>query len=337
MLKEAINRVVEGERLNASESAAVMREIISGRATDAQIGAYLIALRMRGETVDEIVGAAQAMRAEAEKVPVRSDAVDTCGTGGDRKGTFNISTVAALVTAAAGVPVAKHGNRSVSSSCGSADLLEALGVRLDLAPEKVGQSVDEIGIGFLFAPLLHRSMKHAIGPRREIGTRTIFNILGPLTNPAGVKRQVMGVYSRERVRELAEALAKLGVVRALVVHGDGTDEVTTTGSTYVAEVENGTVREYEVRPELFGVRRSTVEELRGGTPQENAELALGVLRGEKGPRRDVVVLNAGAAIWIGGRAASWSEGVERAEEAIDSGAALRKLEELRDFSRRAAA
>ncbi|HFE53795.1 MAG TPA: anthranilate phosphoribosyltransferase [Bacteroidetes bacterium] len=337
MLKEAINRVVEGEKLNASESAAVMREIISGRATDAQIGAYLIALRMRGETVDEIVGAAQAMRAEAEKVPVQSDAVDTCGTGGDRKGTFNISTVAALVTAAAGVPVAKHGNRSVSSSCGSADLLEALGVRLDLAPEKVGQSVDEIGIGFLFAPLLHRSMKHAIGPRREIGTRTIFNILGPLTNPAGVKRQVMGVYSRERVRELAEALAKLGVVRALVVHGDGTDEVTTTGSTFVAEVESGTVREYEVRPELFGVRRSTVEELRGGTPHENAELALGVLRGEKGPRRDVVVLNAGAAIWIGGRAANWSEGVERAEQAIDSGAALRKLEELRDFSRRAAA
>jgi len=333
MIREAIARVVDGGTLSEAESRAVMEEIMEGRATDAQIAAFLVALRMRGETVEELVGAANAMREKATEVPIGVDAVDTCGTGGDGAGTFNISTVAAFVVAGAGVPVAKHGNRSVSSRCGSADLLEALGIRLDLPPETLARCVEEVGIGFLFAPLLHRAMKHAIGPRREIGVRTLFNLLGPVTNPAGVRRQVLGVYSPDRVEQMAKVLKDLGTKRALVVHGDGMDEVTICGPTLVGELKDGGVRTYQVVPEDFGFRRVELRELSGGDTRTNAEIAEGVLKGEPGPKRDVVVLNAGAAIWIGGKASSWEEGVQMAQEAIEDGMAWSKVEELREFTR----
>ena len=333
MIREAIARVVDGGTLSEAESRAVMEEIMEGRATDAQIAAFLVALRMRGETVEELVGAANAMREKATEVPIGVDAVDTCGTGGDGAGTFNISTVAAFVVAGAGVPVAKHGNRSVSSRCGSADLLEALGIRLDLPPETLARCVEEVGIGFLFAPLLHRAMKHAIGPRREIGVRTLFNLLGPVTNPAGVRRQVLGVYSPDRVEQMAEVLKDLGTKRALVVHGDGMDEVTICGPTLVGELKDRGVRTYQVVPEDFGFRRVELRELSGGDTRTNAEIAEGVLKGEPGPKRDVVVLNAGAAIWIGGKASSWEEGVQMAQEAIEDGMAWSKVEELREFTR----
>jgi len=333
MIREAIARVVDGGTLSEAESKAVMEEIMDGRATDAQIAAFLVALRMKGETVGELIGAAKVMREKATEVPVGVDAVDTCGTGGDGAGTFNISTVAAFVVAGAGVPVAKHGNRSVSSRCGSADLLEALGVRLDLPPEGMARCVEEVGIGFLFAPLLHRAMKHAIGPRREIGIRTLFNLLGPITNPAGVRRQVLGVYSTDRVEQMAEVLKGLGAKRALVVHGDGMDEVTLCGPTLVGELKDGEVRTYQVVPEDFGFRRAEPRELSGGDASTNAEIAERVLKGERGPKRDVVVLNAGAAIWIGGKASSWKEGVQMAQEAIEGGMAWSKVEELREFTR----
>jgi len=333
MIREAIARVVDGGTLSEAESRAVMEEIMEGRATDAQIAAFLVALRMRGETVEELVGAANAMREKATEVPIGVDAVDTCGTGGDGAGTFNISTVAAFVVAGAGVPVAKHGNRSVSSRCGSADLLEALGIRLDLPPETLARCVEEVGIGFLFAPLLHRAMKHAIGPRREIGVRTLFNLLGPVTNPAGVRRQVLGVYSPDRVEQMAKVLKDLGTKRALVVHGDGMDEVTVCGPTLVGELKDRGVRTYQVVPEDFGFRRVELRELSGGDTRTNAEIAEGVLKGEPGPKRDVVVLNAGAAIWIGGKASSWEEGVQMAQEAIEDGMAWSKVEELREFTR----
>ncbi|RKY58156.1 MAG: anthranilate phosphoribosyltransferase, partial [Candidatus Latescibacterota bacterium] len=322
-----------GGTLSEAESRAVMEEIMEGRATDAQIAAFLVALRMKGETVGELVGAAKVMREKATKVPIGVDAVDTCGTGGDGAGTFNISTVAAFVVAGAGVPVAKHGNRSVSSRCGSADLLEALGVRLDLPPEGMARCVEEVGIGFLFAPLLHRAMKHAIGPRREIGIRTLFNLLGPITNPAGVRRQVLGVYSTDRVEQMAEVLKGLGAKRALVVHGDGMDEATLCGPTLVGELKDGEVHIYQVVPEDFGFRRAEPRELSGGDASTNAEIAERVLKGERGPKRNVVVLNAGAAIWIGGKASSWKEGVQMAQEAIEGGMAWSKVEELREFTR----
>ena len=333
MIREAIARAVDGGTLSEVESRAVMEEIMEGRATDAQIAAFLVALRMRGETVEELIGAAKVMREKATEVPVGVDAVDTCGTGGDGAGTFNISTVAAFVVAGAGVPVAKHGNRSVSSRCGSADLLEALGVRLDLPPETLARCVEEVGIGFLFAPLLHRAMKYAIGPRREIGVRTLFNLLGPITNPAGVRRQVVGVYSPERVEQMAEVLKGLGAERALVVHGEGMDEATVCGTTFVGELRDGEVRTYQVVPEDFGLGRAKMGELSGGDVRTNVEVAERVLKGEPGPKRDVVVLNAGAAIWVGGKASSWEEGIKMAEEAIDTGKAWSKVEELRKFTR----
>jgi len=334
-MREFIAKVLDGEALSEAEAASAVDTIMEGQATPAQIGAFLAALRVRGETVDEIVGAARVMREKATHVPVTSDALDTCGTGGDGAGTFNISTVAALVVAAAGVPVAKHGNRSVSSKCGSADLLEELGVNLDLTPEAVARCVDEVGFGFLYAPLLHRAMKHAIGPRREIGARTLFNILGPLTNPAFVRRQVLGVYTAERVLDLARALGRLGVERALVVHGDGTDEIALTGPTLVAEVSGDSVRNYTVEPEDFGFQRATPGELAGGDARRNAAIAEEVLDGVPGPRLDAVLLNAGAAIWIGGAADSWAEGIERAREAVERGDAKAKLDQLREFTRRA--
>ncbi|MDZ7372769.1 MAG: anthranilate phosphoribosyltransferase [candidate division KSB1 bacterium] len=332
-MRELLAKALDGEALSEKEAACAVHKIMDGEATPAQIGAFLAALRVRGETVDEIVGAARAMREKALRVPVQVEAIDTCGTGGDGVGSFNISTVAAFVAAGAGVPVAKHGNRSVSSRCGSADLLERLGINLELGPEQVGRCVDEVGIGFLFAPLLHRAMKHALGPRREIGARTIFNLLGPLTNPAFVKRQVLGVYSAGRVRDVALALQRLGVQRALVVHGDGMDEIALSGPTAVAELDGNSLREYTVEPEDFGFRRVPREELAGGDPDRNAEIALAALEGVPGPCLDAVLLNAGAAIWIGGLAQSWQEGIERAKEAVASGKARAKVDELREFTR----
>lgn len=328
-IKDAISKVVEGEDLKSAEAEAVMEQIMDGRATPAQIAGLLVGLRMKGETPEEVTAFARVMRRKAKRIKTRHEnLVDTCGTGGDGTHTFNISTAAAFVVAGAGVPVAKHGNRSVSSRCGSADVLKQLGVNIEADPETVSRCLDEIGIGFLYAPLFHPAMKHAIGPRRELGIRTVFNILGPLTNPAGANAQVLGVYSPELTGLMARSLARLGVKRAFVVHGEGMDEMTTTGETIVAEVEEGRIRSYVVSPEDFGFERARVEDLAVSSPEESAEVILGVLKGRKGPHRDVVLLNAAAGIVAGGRAADLEEGIKLAEESIDSGAALRKLEML---------
>ena len=336
MIREAIARVVAGTDLSETEMVGVMQEIMGGEATPAQIGAFMTALRMKGETVDEITGAARVMREKATRVEPRVAGdilVDTCGTGGDASGTFNVSTTAAFVVAGAGVPVAKHGNRSISSTCGSADVLEALGVDLSLAPERIGQCIREVGIGFMFAPALHGAMKHAIGPRREIGIRTIFNILGPLTNPAGANVQVMGVYEPRLVQPLAQVLGRLGAKRALVVCGEGNlDEITVTGETMVAEYAAGKVVSYTMTPEECGIDRATLADIRGGaTAAEAAELLRLVLQGVGGPRLDMVLMNAGAAIMAAGSAASLAEGVTVARQTVTSGAALAKLQALVAF------
>lgn len=341
MIREAIAKVVIGSHLSEAEMVATMQEIMGGTATDAQIGAFITALRMKGETVDEITGAARVMREKATRVEAEVAGgilVDTCGTGGDASGTFNVSTTAAFVVAGAGVPVAKHGNRSVSSICGSADVLEALGVNLSLSPERVGQAIREVGIGFLFAPVLHGAMKHAIGPRREIGIRTIFNLLGPLTNPAGANVQVMGVYDQRLVEPLAQVLGKLGSKRALVVCGEGNlDEITITGPTMVAEYREGAVRTYTITPETCGLPRATLAEIRGGaTAAEAAALLREVLQGAQGPRLDMVLLNAGAALMAAGKAADLPAGVAMARQVIASGAALAKMEALVAFGRESA-
>ncbi|MGD9497158.1 MAG: anthranilate phosphoribosyltransferase [Armatimonadota bacterium] len=335
MINETLSKVVDGHALSREEAQAAMAAIMSGECTPAQIGAFLVALRMRGETVEQIAGFAEAMRASCVRITTRhADVVDTCGTGGDALDTFNISTAAAIVTAAAGVPVAKHGNRSVSSQCGSADVLSELGVRIDLQPAEVERCLDELGIGFLFAPSLHPAMKHAIGPRRELGLRTVFNILGPLTNPAGAKRQLLGVFAAALTDVMAHTLRDLGSTHALVVHGlEGMDELSTVGPTRVSELRDGEVKTREVRPEQFGLDRAEPEDLVGGEPARSAEVLLSAISGEQGPPRDIVVLNAGAAIYVGGRARSIAEGMTLAREAIDSGAARAKLEALRDMSR----
>lgn len=334
MIREAIAKVVAGEDLTRDESVAVMNEIMSGEATDAQIGAFLVGLRLKGETVEEIAGAAQVMREKAIHVPTRHEIVmDTCGTGGDRSGTFNISTTAAFVVAGAGVCVAKHGNRSVSSQCGSADILKALGVNIDLSPEKVGQCLDDVGIGFLFAPALHWAMKYAIGPRREVGVRTIFNVLGPLTNPAGAKRQLIGVYDGTLTQILAEVLRDLGSDRALIVHGfDGLDEITVTGESVLSFLIAGDVWNSTVSPSRHGIPLADPKDLLGGTPEENVEITLRILKGEKGPRRDIVVMNAGAGIWVSKIANDLAEGIAMAQDIIDSGKALQKLQDLKEAS-----
>jgi len=335
-IREAIGRVVAGQDLSEAEAEAVMGQIMAGEATPAQIGAFLAALRMKGETVEEITGCARAMRSSAIPVrPRRQDLVDTCGTGGDRAGTFNISTTTAFVVAGAGLGVAKHGNRSVSSRCGSADLLEALGVNLALSPEQVGHCIDEVGMGFLFAPRLHPAMKHAIGPRREMGVRTIFNILGPLTNPACASRQLMGVYDPGLTHVLAQVLGGLGAQAALVVHGaGGLDELSTTGANRLSTLQVGSdaerpvVKDFTLDPVELGLPKARVEDLQGGTAEENAQITRAVLSGQQGPQRDVVLLNAAAALMVGGMAEDLQEGLERAAGAIDSGAALGKLEAL---------
>ena len=336
-VKEAIGHVIDFKNLTQDDAFTVALEIMSGNATDAQIAAFLISLRLKGETIDEITGFARAMRQKAASVCCDAEAlVDTCGTGGDRSGTFNVSTLSGFVAAGAGCSVAKHGNRSVSSQCGSADLFMELGVKIDITPRQVSRCIEENGIGFLFAPIHHQAMKHAIGPRREIGVRTIFNILGPLTNPAGAKRQLIGVFDGELTEPLARVLDQLGSEHVLVVHGeDGLDEITLTGKTTVSELIGGQIKNYTLDPEDFGLKKVCLENIRGGDPARNARIALDVLGGKKGAPRDMVLLNAGAAIYLSGKAESISDGVDMAAEAIDSGRAMKKLQVLRRMSHEA--
>ena len=335
-MQKAIAKVIDGDDLRRDEMVDVMNQIMSGEATDAQIGAFLIALRLKGESVDEIAGAAAVMREKATPIATEHDViVDTCGTGGDHSGTFNISTTAAFVAAGAGLCVAKHGNRAATSQSGSADVLMALGVNIEASPETVSQCLDEVGIGFLFAPALHGAMKYAIGPRRELGVRTIFNALGPLTNPAGARRQVIGVYSAALTETLAGVLATLGAERAYVVHGaDGLDEMTLTGPTKVSELKDGAVSTYRVSPGEVGLGQARADALKGGDADSNAAITLSVLKGAEGPARDIVLLNAAAAIVAGGKASDLREGVQAAAEAIDSGRAMAKLEALIEASNR---
>lgn len=337
-VREALHKAARGENLSEQEAGAAMGEILRGESSPALISGLLVALRMKGETVDEVVGFARAMRAAAAKITSPGIAslclVDTCGTGGDGLHTFNISTVAAFVVAGAGVAVAKHGNRSISSRCGSADVLEALGARVDLPPEKIAGSIEEVGIGFLFAPAVHPAMKHAGPVRAELKMRTVFNMLGPLTNPAGARAQVMGVFEGRLARLLGEALQRLGVRRAFVVHGaDGLDEISTSGPTLVVEATESGVTERTVLPADFGLPEAGFENLAGGDGGENAAILRAILRGETGPKRDIVLANASAALVAAGVAADFRTGVLRAEESIDSGAALKKLEKFVEFTR----
>ncbi len=336
MIVDAIKQVIDNKHLTMDEAEQVMDIIMSGEATPAQIASFITALRMKGETVDEISGFAKVMREKASRItPEVVDIVDTCGTGGDQLHTFNISTTAAFVVAGVGIPVAKHGNRSVSSKSGSADVLEALGIRIDLSPEEVKSCIEEIGIGFMFAPNFHGAMKHAIGPRREIGIRTVFNILGPLTNPASATAQVLGVYDPSLTEALALVLGNLGVKHALVVHGhDGLDEISNTGESMISELKDGKVATYMITPADCGVARATIGDLKGGSAEENAAITLDVLKGTKGPKRDVVLMNVAAALIAADRAESFIEGMAIAAESVDSGKALAKLEALRDFGSR---
>ena len=334
MLQEMIAHVVQRHDLTREQAATVMMEIMSGEATPAQIGGFLVALSMKGETVDEITGFAETMRQMATPIPtLRSPLVDTCGTGGDHSHTFNISTTAAFVVAGAGVPVAKHGNRSATSQCGSADVLEALGINIDATPQTVGKCIDTIGIGFLFARKLHGAMKHVAAPRTELRIRTIFNILGPLTNPANASGQIMGVFDAGRIETLAHVLSNLGSRHAFVVAGsDGLDEVTLSGHSYIAEAHGGDVKLYEVTPEQFGLQRADKTALIGGDAHTNAGLLKEVLQGKQGPRRDIVLLNAAPALMAGGLALSWDDGIRLASESIDSGNAWTTLEKLIEAS-----
>ncbi|MBN2437137.1 MAG: anthranilate phosphoribosyltransferase [Deltaproteobacteria bacterium] len=334
MIRESIAKVVRGENLREAEMMNVMTEVMDGEATPAQIAAFMTALRIKGETIEEVTGAARIMRLKATRIDARSSVVvDTCGTGGDGRNTFNISTTAAFVVAAAGLTVAKHGNRAVSSGCGSADVLEALGVKIDASPEVVEECLQQIGIGFLFAPRLHGAMKYAIGPRREIGIRTVFNMLGPLTNPAGATAQLIGVYDPKLTEMFAGVLKNLGTKRAFVVHGaDGLDEATVTGPTRVAELNDGLVTVYDIDPvELFG-GISDAADLRGADAASNARITMNILEGEDGAGRRIVVLNAALAIVAGGKSQRVSEGINVAEACIDSGAALKKLQALIELS-----
>ena len=334
MIQEAIRDLIAGADLGRAKMRAVMEQIMSGQATDAQIGAFLVALRIKGETIDEIAGGAEVMREKATPiVTVRPDLIDTCGTGGDDSGTFNISTTVAFVACGAGLAVAKHGTRSISSQCGSSDVLTALGVNVEAAPEKVGECIDEVGIGFLFAIALHGAMKHAIGPRRELATRTVFNILGPLTNPAGAKRQLLGVFDGALTEALAGVLRELGSERALVVHGsDGLDEITLTGSTQVSELRDGQISTRQIHPGDFGLQTVAAEALKGGDADYNARILREVLDGKEGPQRDVVLLNAAAAMVVGGLAEDITAGLEVARASIDSGKARQALDRLVEVS-----
>ena len=334
MIREAIARLIEREDLRAEEAEAVMQEIMLGEATPSQIGAFLIALRMKQETAEEILGCARAMRAHAKKVTTRrSPVVDTCGTGGDGLGTFNISTVVAFVIAGAGLAVAKHGNRSVSSRCGSADVLECLGATIDLGPDETSRCLDDIGIGFLYAPRLHPAMKHAATPRREMGARTVFNLLGPLTNPASASIQLLGVYDAGLTDTVAQVLSHMGTQCALVVHGaDGLDELSVTGINKVTQLQGGGIDTYYLDPQDLGLPRADIASLRGGLPEDNAKTMRSLLQGEKGAKRDTVLLNAAAALFAADKAADFKEGLNVAAETIDSGRALAKLDQFIQLS-----
>ncbi len=346
MIVDALHRIANHcQSLSRDEAREVMSEVLSGKCTDAQIAALLVALHMKGETVEEIVGFAEAIRSAAAPLPIASNStidvsgterdalVDTCGTGGDASGTFNISTATALVAAGAGVRVAKHGNRSVTSKCGSADVMEALGVNISLPPEQVAECLKNVGIAFLFAPAMHSAMKYVQAARRELRLRTVFNLLGPLTNPAHASAQVVGVYSDELVEKLAEALSMLGLRRAMVVHGaDGLDEITISGPTRIAEIRDGQVHTYEVTPEEFGIERSPIEAIAGGVAAENACIIQEVLAGKESPCRDVVLLNAAATLVAAGRAKHLSDAIPLAVTSIDSGAAAAKLKALVEFT-----
>jgi len=333
MIVEALAKVVEGIHLSESEMMDVMKEIMDGSATSAQISAFLTALRMKGETVEEILGAAKVMREKviSIKPPVDSDAVliDTCGTGGDNKGTFNISTISAFVIAGSGAKVAKHGNRSVSSNCGSADLMQALGINISIPVEKIETCIDKVGFGFLYAPLFHSAMKYAAVVRREIGIRTIFNMLGPLTNPAMACAQLIGVYESALTETFSMVLKNLGCSHALIVHGsDGLDEITTTGRTKITELIGDEVNTYYIHPEDLGIKLGTFEDLEGGDIKENVVIAQTILNGKKGAKRDIVLINSAAGLIAAGKAKDFSEGIEIAAESIDSGKAMAVLREL---------
>jgi anthranilate phosphoribosyltransferase len=336
-IQRAIGLISRFGHLQAEEAEQVMHQIMDGEASEAQIGAYLMALRMKGETPEEITGSARAMRSKATTVPISiaSDLLDTCGTGGDGSGTFNISTTTAFVCAGVGMPVAKHGNRAATSKSGSADVLGALGVNLDLTPEQVGKCVDEVGIGFLFAVKLHPAMKYAIGPRREMKIRTIFNILGPLTNPAGANRQLMGVFAADLTDLLAHVLKNLGSKSAMVVNGyGGMDELTITGPNRISHLkEDGSIETYELDPIKLGFEGASIGQLMGGEPELNAEITRGVLSGKlRGAKRDIVLLNAGAALWAAGKVDNLANGIKLAEDSIEGGAAEKKLDSLIEMS-----
>ncbi len=334
-LKPFLARVANGDSLDVAQATAAFEVMISGAATPAQIGAFLMGLRVRGETVDEITGGALAMRSRARTIEAPPEAMDIVGTGGDLEGTFNVSTAAALVVAACGVPVAKHGNRAISSRCGSADVLAALGVNLDAGDEGIRRALWEAGICFMFAPRHHGAMRNVAGPRREIGVRTVFNILGPLANPAGVTRMLVGVYDPDWLTPIATVLGNLGVDRAWVVHGeDGIDEITTAGTTLVAELDAGEVRRFSIAPEDAGLARAKPADLLGGEAETNARAINDLLSGETGPFRDIVILNASAALIVAGKVRSLAEGVARSAEAIDGGAAREKLKRLVHLSNR---
>jgi len=347
-MKEIIAKLARAENLSEPEAAAAMTEIMEGRATEAQMAAFLMGLRMRGETVVEITGCARVMRAKVLRIEIdkkiidlarddinfdRETIIDTCGTGGDGTNTFNVSTATALVVAGGGCLVAKHGNRSVSSRCGSADVVRSLGVNIDITPGKVKFCVEQVGIGFFYAPLYHSAMKYALPVRTQMGIRTIFNLLGPLTNPAGANVQVLGVYSANLTEIMANVLLNLGTRSALVVYGEGSfDEVSIVGTTFVSQVKDGHVVNYQVQPEDFGMRRASLFDIRGGNAEENAEIILSVLKGKEGAPRDIVVLNSGAAFMASGKTNNWKEGVAYAEEVIESGRALAKLKSLVEFT-----
>lgn len=334
MIQEAISKLIEKKDLTKEEAEKVMDEIMSGEATPAQIAGFLVALRIKGETIDEITACAKVMRKKAERIkPKVGRLVDVVGTGGDKSGTFNISTCAAFVVAGCGVPVAKHGNKGVSSRCGSADVLSALGVKIDLEPKKVERCIEEIGFGFMFAPKFHNAMKYAIGPRKELAVRTVFNVLGPLTNPAEAPYELMGVFDEKLTGPLAEVLGKLGCKHALVVHGNGLDEITLEAETKVSEYKDGHVRTYSIKSTDFGIKMAGLSEIKGGSPEENAKIILDILKGkDKGPKRDVVLLNAAAALYAADKADSIKKGVKLAAESIDSGRALAVLEKLKRWT-----
>jgi len=330
MIRESLSRIIRGEDLPEEEMSGLVSEIMSGNATDAQIGAVMAALATKGETFSELAGAARAMRRKATRIQANAEiVVDTCGTGGDGLHTFNISTTAAFIVAGCGVTVAKHGNRSVSSKCGSADLLESLGVNLDVPPEIVEEAVQEIGIGFLFAPLFHGAMRHAARARKEVGVRSIFNMLGPLTNPAGANCQLIGVYAPGLTEMFAQALKLLGAKRAFIVHGhEGLDEISVSAPTRISELNDGMIRTYDITPEQLLGRTAKPDDITGGAPAENAVITRKILEGEKGPKRDVVAVNAAAALIAAGVARDFAHGIDLAEKALDDGRAMRKLDDL---------